>query len=406
VLDSRKGAGARVSSEVDHSGTAPLSETAGRGVTPPFVLWALLWCLGAVVAVVKLSFDIVGPMDYFALGRDFSNLHTAGDLALHRETWCVFDADCFRVALWHHLGLLSLQNYSYPPHALFIALPFALLPYTAALAVWTLLGILFFAWSARPFLPKGFPALLAPFTAAGCMNIWNGHYGFLFGGLWLLCFRWIERRPASAGALAGLMTFKPHLGLLIAAKVLTRRRALAAAFATTLGLGVLAAIVFGSGSWLAFVMSTSSDQLNVLTADPHELYFAMMPSPYVAFGHLFGIPAQIAFALCAIMLLVRSRSLDVFAAATATFLIVPYVFNYDMTVVCLGFAILLHARWGELNWIERIGLAVGFFTPEMTFFAKPVIPFALLYCLWIELKFAASVDWDRVRTGDTLPSHA
>src|SRR5690242_68550 len=94
--------------------------------------------------------------------------------------------------------------------------PFALMPYYLALAVWTVAGMAFFIWCARLFLPKGFPPLIAALTPAATINIWAGHYGFLFGGLWLLCFYFLDQKPKLAGMFAGLLTFKPHLGLMIA----------------------------------------------------------------------------------------------------------------------------------------------------------------------------------------------
>ena len=125
----------------------------------------------------------MSPLGGQMLGRDFSNLWFAGQLALSGNAACAFDVGCFRSALADSPGITTAQNYSHPPHALFIALPFATLPYYAALALWTLADILFFSLCALPFLPRGFPSYLAAFTTAGWPYIWNGHYRFLIGGL-------------------------------------------------------------------------------------------------------------------------------------------------------------------------------------------------------------------------------
>jgi len=356
------------------------------------VPWAVLWLLAGVVSWILLFRDVFDPDPRQLIGRDFSNLWMAGKLAWSGNFACIFDPSCFRTQLSATLGVTATQNYSYPPHALFIAMPFAVLPYYSALAIWTIGGIFFFTACARSHLPKGFPYYLAAFTTAGWLNIWAGHYGFLLGGLWLLFFRWIDQRPGRAGLIAGLLTFKPHLGLVIAVTALRRRMAITIAVATTLILVVVSAVCFGPGRWIDFLFVTTATQSEILTATVPDLYFRMMPSAYVAFGRGgAGIAAQLAFDVAAIWLLWRNRRWDAFSAATATFLIVPYVFNYDMTVACLGFAVFLYVNWQRLHWYERAGMAFAFLSPELTFYVPQLIPFGLLYALILQLRRAQSM---------------
>jgi hypothetical protein len=366
----------------------------------PFVPWAVLWLLGGVVSWILIFRDVTQPDPRHVIGRDFSNLWMAGKLAWSGHFACIFDPSCFRANLVQTLGLTAKQNYSYPPHALFIAMPFALLPYFVALALWTGAGIVFFTACAKPFLPKGFPFWLPAFTTAGWLTIWNGHYGFLLGGLWLLFFHSIETRPSRAGAIAGLLTFKPHMGVMVAATALKRPLAVAVAIAATVGLVIASAIVFGPHRWSDFLFATTTTQGEILSSPVPELYFRMMPSAYVNFGRgLSGAAAQIAFATVAIALLWRSRQWDAFSAATATFLIVPYVFNYDMTVVCLGFAICLFQHWQTLRLWERAGLFFGFLSPELTFHIPQLVPFGLLYALALQLEVSGGLKSSQSSTG-------
>jgi len=357
----------------------------GDGI--PFMTWMLLWPLGSVVSIVLLGYDVFLKSIERIIGRDFSNLWVAGKLVWAGTPGCAFDVNCFRLAMYRDLNLLAIQNYSYPPPALFIAAPFALMPYYIALAVWTFLGVLFFTWCARSFVPRGFPPLLAAFTPAATMNIWNGHYGFLLGGLWLLCFRNLERQPKRSGIFAGLLTLKPHLGIMIAATMARNWKALVAALLTTIVLVLLSAFAFGSEPWNGFLFGTTTEQQEILTRASPEFYFRMMPSAYVAFGKgIPGIIAQVISAAAATALLVRSRRWNAFSAATATFLIVPYVFNYDMTVACLGFAIALYTRWSSMRWFERATFIVAFVSPELTFYVPFVVPVALLSALHLQLR--------------------
>jgi hypothetical protein len=115
---------------------------------PPFVYWTCLWGVGLALAVVSIFEDFTHHYPHLRVGRDFVNLWNAGRLVTAGDPWCVFDIDCFRAGLVHNAGLVTLQNYSYPPHALFIAVPFSLLPYNLALALWTVLGSVFFILAA------------------------------------------------------------------------------------------------------------------------------------------------------------------------------------------------------------------------------------------------------------------
>lgn len=355
---------------------------------PPWVYWCCLWGVGSAVALVSIISDLFRHSLSQVVGRDFSNLWVAGKLALSGQIWAVFNPDGFRAALHDYLGMLSMQNYSYPPHALFIAVPFALFPYYVALALWTFLGASFFILASRPFLPKGFPRLLAILTPAATLNIWNGHYGFLFGALWLLCFRNLRVKPSRSGLAAAALTFKPHLGLFIALAVCTKRRALLLAIGGTIGLIVISQLVFGG--WADFLTRTVAEQDHILTNPDQNFYFLMMPSAYVIFGRAWlGIVMQVLIAATAVGLLIKKPTLDPFALSTATFLIVPYCFGYDMTVACVGFAVALYSRWSELHWPARLALSGAFLTPELTYVFGYPVPFLLLAALAIQLKQAA-----------------
>ena len=70
------------------------------------------------------------------------------------------------------------------------------------------------------------------------------------------------------------------------------------------------------------------------------------------------------FAIAAIILL--SRNFNVFTAASATFLISPYGFHYDMTVVCVGFGVLLFEEatrcpFGSALFVARLSLHRGWY---------------------------------------------
>ena len=66
------------------------------------------------------------------------------------------------------------------------------------------------------------------------------------------------------------------------------------------------------------------------------------------------------------------------------------MFNYDLTVVCLGAIILLYKYWDELELVQKVILGAAFMSPNLTF-AWPMAwmtPIALLGYLAIQLQFA------------------
>lgn len=362
---------------------------------PPFVFWVCLWGAGLAIGLVAILYDIFVPDLGVPPGRDFSNLYTAGTLALEGRAHEAFDADTFRLALRQTVGELTQQVYSYPPHALFIAIPFALLPYAASLTLWSLLTLVFFYWAAKPHV--GFAPILSILTPAAVLNIWCGQYGLLFGGLWLLYFRHLQDRPLRAGMIAAAMTFKPHLGLFIGLTALTKWRALVVAVAGIAVLVLSSAWVFGWAGWFGFISQNVGTHVGFLTQQSDDFYFRLMPSAYTAYGrNSISLVAQIGFGLAALGLLIRYRQIDPFALATTTFLIVPYGFIYDMTVVCLGFANILWLQWSKLAAWERVALALAFLSPGITMlfaiYSPMLIPPILLAGLFIQTRRRSSVE--------------
>ncbi|MDQ3140221.1 MAG: DUF2029 domain-containing protein [Pseudomonadota bacterium] len=353
---------------------------------PPFVFWACLWGLGLSVAIAGVLLDTLIE-DNGPLGRDFANLYAAGALALQGQALSAFDVVQFRIAIFELTGERTVQNYSYPPHALLIAIPFALLPYLGSFAVWTLAGAGFFIWAARRWVP--FAPHLAILTPAAGLNMWNGHYGFFLGGLWLLFFHFLPRIPRRAGLIAAVLTIKPHMGLFIAVGALSRRPALLWGAIGALVLFAVSASLFGLASWEAFAVNTTATQAQILTRAEDLHYFRLMPTAFAAFGRGdFALVAHLIVVLCTLFMLLRRPTLDPFALATATFLILPYAFSYDMTVACLGFAIILYRDWATLDWWRKAVLSLGFLVPAWIIEAAPMAPLMLLGALWIQLERA------------------
>jgi alpha-1,2-mannosyltransferase len=326
-------------------------------------LWRLAWAFVLILVALLFLQDMAAThftpwpsiRGQAIWGRDFANVWTSGRLALEGRLDLLYDLkgySAYQAELFD--GALRAHNYSYPPATLLYTWAFGLLPYPIALLAWLALTGGAFALAARPYLrDSGLPAWLALVAPATLLNVWAGHYGLLIGALWLGAFHWLPRRPVLAGVLIGLMLVKPHLAIL-APLILARRgewRAFAAAAATAAGLVALSALAFGPELWITWLSVTVGVQ-TAMVDDVGTYFLTMMPT-VVPTVSAFGLPGFGAWTLqilaggaAVAALLVRmpddSRAAGL-AGAVATFLVLPYAFNYDMTVPGLA-ALLMLAR--------------------------------------------------------------
>lgn len=321
------------------------------------------------------------------IGRDFLNVWSGGNIALSGNLDRLYDYDMYRSYIAEIFGPLAPYNYSYPPHSLFIAVFFAELPYATSLLLWTILGIIFFIWAARPFMPSNLLPIFAILTPAALVNIWAGHYGFVIGGLWFLFFSTMEHHPKRSGIYAGLLTLKPHLGLLIAFTLAYRKMgtSIAIAIATTLLLVGASGVIFGFDLWRSWIVDTSALQARIMTDPNPNFYYRMMVSPYIAFRGMtdpMRLCIHLLIAVSALSVFWKARNAHphdlAFISSSTTALILPYIFNYDLTVACLGFAVFLYKRWPISKSYERIALWLAFMAPLVVMFVDFVAPFCLL----------------------------
>jgi hypothetical protein len=315
------------------------------------------------------------------VGRDFANVYTAGHLVAGGPLHDVYDIQAYRAyqqALFD--GAVLGHNYSYTPVSFFYVWLFAPFPYIVALALWlALTGAAFFA-AARPYLREaGIPAWVAFILPASLMNIWAGHYGFLFGALWLAAWHLLERRPRTAGLLVGLMIVKPHLALLMPL-VLARRGDWTAFLFAALTASVLvlaSGLAFGWNYWASWVGGTLFTQAAMI-GDTGQFFLRMMPTVAPSLL-LAGLPSWAAWAAQAICGLAALAALWRFlpkdparaglATACATLLVLPYAFVYDMTVVSLAALLVLYRSGSQMRPFWRAVSALAFLLPV---FAVPL----------------------------------
>lgn len=393
--------------------------------TPQVLAWRILWVFVALSAAFLFARDLAatrladGSIDQVALwGRDFVNVYTSGALTNAGRLDILYDVEAYQAFQPDLFGApLVAHNYSYPPVTLFYTWAFALLPYPLALAIWLGGTGALFWWAARPYLADaGLPSWVVLVAPAAIVNLWAGHYGFLIGALWLGAWTLLPRRPVLAGILIGCMVVKPHLALLVPLVLLVRRDwlAFASAAATSVGLVALSILLFGPDIWLTYLGETAVQQAEMVD-DVGAFFLTMMPTVTPALfvlgaSALIAGIVQAAVALWAIVTLVRfmpANSRDAgLATATATFLVLPYAFSYDMTVAGLAglllFRHLVATRSDPLYIVYACAAALPMLLMYLNAAGLPLAPLLLAFQL-MALLGRIPVRRDHPRQGAPLP---
>jgi hypothetical protein len=370
----------------------------------PLVLvgWAFALALGLQYLGLDLVRALASPSwqvgEGTLLGRDFANVYTAGHLVAGGPLQQIYDIHAYRAYQQSLFGGAVLgHNYSYTPVSFFYVWLFAPFPYVVALALWLILTGAALVAAARSWLrDAGLPAWTALILPASLMNFWAGHYGFLFGALWLAAWRLLERRPRSAGLLIGLMIVKPHLALLMPLALARRGAWTAFLFAglTASGLILASGLAFGWSYWTSWIGSTLFAQAAMI-GDTGQFFLRMMPTVAPSLL-LAGLPSWAAWAVQGATALAAAAALWRFmpkdparaglAAACATFLVLPYAFVYDMIVVSLAAALVLHRDGRDVRPLWRAVSVLAFLLPLLAVplnnAGVPLGPPLVAFLLW------------------------
>lgn len=314
------------------------------------------------VAIAAVYFWLLHPVapiprdpSGLVVGRDFLNFWMYGKAALSADPGRWYDLAAYQQELARLLGDgYPGQNWSYPPSIMLLAAPFGLAAYMPALAVWTVLGLALLLLSLRGRVSNHvLVATLASPAAIFCLI--SGQSALMVTALLVMAYAWWDERPILAGILIGLLTLKPHLGLLLpfALAASGRWRVFTAAALTALLLAGTSAVLFGTEAWLRFFTLGMASQNRVL-ADVHGIATPFYPTIFMNLrgaGMTYGAAmiVQMIFACLGAIAVGwafrRNAHTDprlafaLLLAATATAL--PYLLIYDTLPLCLAALLLL-----------------------------------------------------------------
>lgn len=316
---------------------------------------AALCGLATVICIAALFVTAHGTLDYRGrpLGTDFSNVWTAGQMALHgraAEAWDWSTQFAVQRAV-HGPQLTEFYGWHYPPPFLLVAALLASLPYVPALIVWQLGTLAPFAWMMHRLVPRRETLLLTLAAPVTMVCLLHGHNGFLTalllgGGLALL-----DRRPVLAGILFGCLIYKPQFGLVLPVLLLAGRhwKAIAGALVSSALLVAITLAIWGWPVWDAFRDSLPLTQHIVI--EQGRTGWNKIMSPFAAL-RMWGGGIDAAYtlqALCtascvaAVAWLSWKRATPELRNAlvcAAALISTPYVLDYDYVVLLPAMAFL------------------------------------------------------------------
>jgi hypothetical protein len=343
----------------------------------------------AVAYVISLAWRYFhGQWVFLSDGKlrctDFGWMWLSGKFAALGESTQIFDYSAFsaaQIALFGQDGCAFFTPFVYPPTFLFFTYPLGWMPYLVAFAVWILATLVLYEAAVYAIIPRraAVIAAIAPYAVA--VNIDFAHNGFITAALIGFPLVFLERRPWLSGIFLGLLTYKPHIGLLFPLALLASRnwRTLASATAASIILGIGAAIAFGSEGWLSF-FHTLIDRQSTLSPDTkvplalHSVFGLlrwMETSGLVAWsGHLI-VAAIIALTVSIVWARPIPFSLKAAVLCIGSAMVPPYILFYDLCIFAIAVAFLV-----------RDGMSRGFLPAERTVI---LICFAALFLVQVPI---------------------
>ena len=304
---------------------------------------------------------------------DFVSFYAAGKLALAGTPALAYDqAAHFLAEQRFTVPGAPYQYFFYPPVFMLVTAPLALLPYFVAFYVFEFATLAAFLLTMRQILREPGWGWIGPVLAFPAI-FWTfglGQNAFLSATLAGWFFLLIDRRPALAGVVLGLLCYKPHFGLLAPVGLAFggHWRAFVAAGAAVMALVGLSVALFGVETWQAYVVALAGSDSVYASG---RITYAGIVTPFGA-ARLLGLAPRVAYAVqtsVAVTMLMLAgwswqrglnRNLRAAIMLSATLLAVPLALLYDrlLLLVAIGWLVREGREDGFLPWEKTVLLGV------------------------------------------------
>jgi arabinofuranan 3-O-arabinosyltransferase len=299
--------------------------------------------------------EVILPPNGKLASIDFCWIWVSGKFAMSSDPVGIYDPvviSAVHNALFHPDQCLFpfRHQYVYPPTFLFFTYPLGFMPYLTAFAVWIVATFVLYETAIYAIIPRPAALIAALAPTAVPVNALFGHNGFLTAGLIGLSLVFVERRRWLAGILLGLLTYKPHFGILFPFVFLASRnwRVLGGATATGVMLSVAAVIAFGYQGWPSFI-GTLIDRNSSLSPDGMELTLQSVygllhwagAGAWLSWTVHLAIGTVVAAAVCAVWAMRIPHSLKAAILCIGAVTVTPYVLHYDLCILSIAVAFLV-----------------------------------------------------------------
>jgi hypothetical protein len=356
---------------------------------------SLLCLIATAGSLLWIFWGAHGTLDAMnrPIGTDFSNVYSAGRMALDCRAALVWDwpTHFAEQQAIHQKTDVDFFGWHYPPPFLLLATLLATLPYVVALILWQLSSLAACLALVRAILPERKAMLVALACPLVLVCFGHGHNGFLTGFLLGGGLLLLERKPVLAGIMLGCLVYKPQFGLILPVVLIIggHWRAIGGALLSAMILCSLTLMLWGWPVWQAFIDSLPLTQSVII--EQGSTGWEKIQSVFSATRNWGGDIAlawqvQSAFTVLAVAgaaFVVRGASPAVRNATilAASLLSTPYILDYDLVPLELGMAFLLSDGWrrGFLSW-EKSLFAFVWFVPMLgrAVMAVSTIPLGLI----------------------------
>ncbi len=329
------------------------------------------------------------------LGSDFITYWGASILVDNGETDQIFDLHKFHEAQTRFLGKeYTNRLWHYPPFYLFYLIPLSWLPYLPAYIGWNLATFALYLFATIQGRFKFYASMALLFAPSTLVNGLTGQNGFLSAALFANGILLLNKRPYLSGVLFGLLAYKPQLGILIPFILIATRqwKPFISAVTTIASLLALSLLIHGSEIWSLYLTNNIKTSFSLLEKGSGLLLF-MMPTVFVS-GRLLGLENGLNYFLQIIvafgvivgimwgMRRTHDSTLQLILASVGTFLVAPFAFNYDMTILSLAITFYFIQSWEHnFNILDRMLFMTIWFLPLVTvplsMWGLPIAPLIL-----------------------------